>query len=67
MASEEKKSEEKSEEKLEKKKHRGIPEALFLVSLYSYSGVTLIFYVICYDITQEFFPNGNFLWEVFLS
>ncbi|XP_073258844.1 prefoldin subunit 3-like [Porites lutea] len=30
MASEEKKLQEQSEEKLEKKKHRGIPEALFL-------------------------------------
>ena len=33
MASEEKKSDEQTEEKIEKKKHRGIPEALFLVSL----------------------------------
>lgn len=33
MASEEEKSDQLSEEKVEKKKHRGIPEALFLVCL----------------------------------
>jgi len=43
MATEEKKSEQQSEGKIEKKKHRGIPEALFLVSLYPYRGTTLIF------------------------
>ena len=42
MASSEEKCAQQSEEKKERKKHRGIPEALFLVSLYLYDTVSFI-------------------------
>ena len=41
MASEQKSSERVSEEKAENKKHRGIPEALFLVRL-TFSGIGIL-------------------------
>lgn len=41
MASEQKSSERVSEEKAENKKHRGIPEALFLVRL-MFSGIRIL-------------------------
>ena len=42
MASEEEKSAQQSEDKKERKKHRGIPEALFLVSLYFFDTASFI-------------------------
>lgn len=57
MASEEKNLQEQSEEKLEKKKHRGIPEALFLVIFYYLSSVSRNFRE---DVIGVFSPSGKF-------
>lgn len=57
MASEEKNLQEQSEEKLEKKKHRGIPEALFLVIFYYLSSVSRNFRE---DVIGVFSPRESF-------
>lgn len=59
MASEQKSSEQVSEEKAEKKKHRGIPEALFLVRL-MLSGIRIL-------ILPHIFPAAHSKFDVLLQ